>query len=437
MANVVVIGAQWGDEGKGKVVDLLTQHADVVVRFQGGNNAGHTLVVDGQKTVLHLIPSGILHSGKACVIGNGVVVDPEVLCHEISQLKSRGLLQDDGQLVLSLDAHVIMPWHKALDLAREQRMGAAKIGTTGRGIGPTYEDKVARRGLRIRDLLDPARLARKVHERLGPAREELARLGAAFEGDEAELVKKYAEFGSTLRAYARDASLWLYQAMSAGKSLLFEGAQGTLLDVDHGTYPFVTSSNTVAANAATGSGVGPTCLDRIIGISKAYSTRVGGGPYPTELKDATGEKLRQIGGEFGATTGRPRRTGWFDALALRYAARVNGLDGLAITKLDVLTGFPEIKIGIRYRCGDQVFDEMPSDLETLERCQAEYETLPGWTEKLDGIRRWDDLPRNARAYIERIAKLSGVKVIAVSVGADRGETIVLENPFLVARPSRR
>ncbi len=433
MPNVVVIGAQWGDEGKGKVVDLLTEHADVVVRFQGGNNAGHTLVVGGQKTVLHLIPSGILHPGKACVIGNGVVVDPDVLAHEIAELKARGLLQDDGQLVLSLDAHVIMPWHKAIDVAREQRMGDAKIGTTGRGIGPTYEDKVARRGLRVRDLLDEARLARKVRERIATARDELTRLGATLDLDEATVVRKYADLGKRLVPYAKDASLWLHGAIKAGKSLLFEGAQGTLLDVDHGTYPFVTSSNTVAGNAATGAGVGPTAIDRVIGISKAYSTRVGGGPYPTELKDATGEKLRQLGGEFGATTGRPRRCGWIDALALRYAARVNGLDGIALTKLDVLTGFPEIKIAVGYRCGDQTFDEMPSDLETLERCEAVYEALPGWTEKLDGVRRWEDLPKTARTYVERVAELTGVKIVAVSVGADRGETIVLENPFRVPR----
>ena len=436
MPNVVVIGAQWGDEGKGKVVDLLTDQADVVVRFQGGNNAGHTLVVGGEKTVLHLIPSGILHPGKACVIGNGVVVDPEVLAREVTQLKARGFLQDDRQLVLSLDAHVIMPWHKAIDIAREQRMGEAKIGTTGRGIGPTYEDKVARRGMRIRDLLDEARLARKVAARLATAREELARLGASLDLDEAALVAKYADLGRQLRPYARDASLWLHEAIQAGRSLLFEGAQGTLLDVDHGTYPFVTSSNTVAGNAATGAGVGPTAIDRVIGISKAYSTRVGGGPYPSELRDATGEKLRQIGGEFGATTGRPRRTGWIDALALRYAVRVNGLDGIALTKLDVLTGFPEIRIAVRYRCGDRTFEEMPSDLETLERCEAIYETLPGWQEKLAGIRRWEDLPRAARAYVERIAQLTGVRIVAVSVGAERGETIVLENPFEVPRPKR-
>jgi adenylosuccinate synthase len=430
MPNVVVIGAQWGDEGKGKFVDLLTQQADVVVRFQGGNNAGHTVVVGGKKTILHLIPSGILHPGKACVIGNGVVVDPEVLAEEIAKLKAHGSLQDDGQLVLSLDAHVIMPWHKALDLARENRAGARKIGTTGRGIGPTYEDKVARRGLRIRDLLDEERFTRKAKERLASAREELARLGAKLDVEEPALVQKYIGLGRSLAPYAKDASLWLHEAMKAGKALLFEGAQGTLLDVDHGTYPFVTSSNTVAGNAACGSGVGPTALHRIIGISKAYSTRVGGGPYPSELKDATGEKLRAVGAEYGATTGRPRRTGWIDVLALRYAVRVNGLDGLAITKLDVLTGFPEVKIATAYRCGDRTFQEMPSDLETLERCEAVYESMPGWTEKLSGARRWEDLPRTAQAYLERIAKLTGVKIVAVSVGAERGETIVLENPFL-------
>jgi adenylosuccinate synthase len=433
MPNVVVIGAQWGDEGKGKLVDLLTLDADVVVRFQGGNNAGHTLVVGKQKTVLHLIPSGVLHEGKVCVIGNGVVVDPEVLAGEISQLRARGLLQDAAQLVLSLDAHVIMPWHKALDLAREQRMGEGKIGTTGRGIGPTYEDKVARRGLRVRDLLDEARLARKVKERLAQAGEELAQLGAKLDQDEAAVVKKYAELGRALAPYAKDAALWLYTAIRAGRSVLFEGAQGTLLDVDHGTYPFVTSSNCVAGNAAAGSGIGPTAIDRVIGISKAYSTRVGSGPYPTELKDATGEKLRQVGGEFGSTTGRPRRTGWIDALALRYAARVNGLDGLALTKLDVLTGFPEIKIAVAYKLGGTTFDEMPSDLEALEKCEPVYESLPGWTEKIEGVRRWEDLPAACRAYVERIAALSGVKIVAVSVGPDRDETIVLENPFKVRR----
>jgi adenylosuccinate synthase len=429
MPNVVVVGAQWGDEGKGKIVDLLTASADVVVRFQGGNNAGHTLVVDGEKTVLHLIPAGILHPGKSCVIGNGVVLDPVVFVMEIDRLKQKGFLKDDGQLVVSLDAHVIMPWHKQIDIAREAAAGAGKIGTTGRGIGPTYEDKVARRGLRVRDLLDEARLARKVKERLGQAREELKRLGAPAEFDEAALVKEYGALGKRLATYATDVSLWLHRALKAGKQLLFEGAQGTMLDVDHGTYPFVTSSNTVAGNAVVGCGLGPRAVDYVLGITKAYSTRVGGGPYPTELKDETGERLRKIGNEFGATTGRPRRTGWLDMLALRYAARVNGLDGLAITKLDCLTGFETLKIAVAYKIDGKTYEEMPSDLELLERAEAVYEELPGFTEKVDGLRRFEDFPRNAVNYVKRVEALSGVKVMGLSVGADRGETIVLENPF--------
>jgi adenylosuccinate synthase len=429
MPNVVVVGAQWGDEGKGKIVDLLTSYADVVVRFQGGNNAGHTLVVGGEKTVLHLIPAGILHPGKACVIGNGVVLDPEVFVMEVDRLKAKGALADDGQLVLSLDAHVIMPWHKQIDVAREKAAGEGKIGTTGRGIGPTYEDKVARRGLRVRDLLDEARLARKVKDRVGTAREELTRLGAAPELDEAAIVKKYAELGRRLSRYATDVSLWLHRAVKAGKQLLFEGAQGTMLDVDHGTYPFVTSSNTVAGNAVVGCGLGPRAVDYVLGISKAYSTRVGGGPYPTELKDDVGERLRKIGGEYGATTGRPRRTGWLDMLALRYAARVNGLDGLAITKLDVLTGFEKIKIAVAYKVDGKTLDEMPSDPELLERAEAVYEELPGFSEKLDGLRTFDAFPKNAQSYVKRVEALSGVKVMGLSVGADRGETILLENPF--------
>ena len=429
MPNVVVVGAQWGDEGKGKIVDLLTMDADVVVRFQGGNNAGHTLVVGGEKTVLHLIPAGILHPGKACVIGNGVVADPSVLVMEIDRLKAKGGMKDDGQLVISLDAHVIMPWHKAIDVAREQAAGAGKIGTTGRGIGPTYEDKVARRGVRIRDHIEEARLARKVKERLPTAREELKRLGATPDLDEASIVKEYAGYGRRLAVYAADVSLWLHRALKAKKSLLFEGAQGTMLDVDHGTYPFVTSSNTVAGNAVIGCGLGPRSVDYVLGISKAYSTRVGGGPYPSELKDDTGERLRKIGNEFGATTGRPRRTGWLDAVALRYAARVNGLDALAITKLDVLTGFDKVKIAVAYDVDGKRYQEMPSDLEALERAKPVYEELPGWSETVGHLRTWDDLPKLARAYLRRIEELVEVKVIGVSVGADRGETILRENPF--------
>ncbi len=429
MPNVVVVGAQWGDEGKGKIVDRFTEFADVVARYQGGNNAGHTLVVGGEKTVLHLIPAGVLHEGKTCIIGNGVVVDPTVFMMEIDRLKQKGYLVQDSQLVLSLDAHVIMPWHKAVDLAREHAMGAGKIGTTGRGIGPTYEDKVARRGIRVRDLLDAAKLERRVKERLPVAQEELRRLGAGESLDAAVITREYAALGQRLAVYAKDASRVLHDLIKQGRSVLFEGAQGTMLDVDHGTYPFVTSSNTVAANAATGTGVGPTSIDEVIGIAKAYSTRVGGGPYPTEQKGAVGEELRRIGQEFGATTGRPRRTGWFDAVAMRYAARVNGLHGLAIMKLDVLSGFPELQIAVAYRLDGKTVDELPGDPEDLERCEPVYETLPGWTEPLKGIRSWDALPAAARSYVKRLEVLTGVEVIAVSVGPDREETILLRNPF--------
>jgi len=429
MPNVVVVGAQWGDEGKGKIVDRFTEFADVVARYQGGNNAGHTLVVDGEKTVLHLIPAGVLHAGKTCIIGNGVVVDPTVFMMEIDRLKQKGYLADDSQLVLSLDAHVIMPWHKAVDLARENAMGAGKIGTTGRGIGPTYEDKVARRGIRVRDLLDEARLSRKVKERLPAAQDELRRLGAEARLEADVIAREYAALGKRLAVYAKDASRLLHDLIRQGRSVLFEGAQGTMLDVDHGTYPFVTSSNTVAANAATGTGVGPTCIDEVIGIAKAYSTRVGGGPYPTEEKGETGEQLRKIGQEFGATTGRPRRTGWFDAVAMRYAARVNGLDGLAIMKLDVLSGFPELKICVAYQLDGRTIDQMPGDPDDLDRCEPVYETSPGWTEQLRGIRSWDALPVTARTYLKRLEVLSGVPVMAVSVGPDREETILLRNPF--------
>ncbi len=429
MPNVVVVGAQWGDEGKGKIVDRFTEYADVVARYQGGNNAGHTLVVGGEKTVLHLIPAGVLHPGKTCVIGNGVVVDPAVFMMEIDRLKQKGYLVDDAQLVLSLDAHVIMPWHKAVDVAREQAMGAGKIGTTGRGIGPTYEDKVARRGIRVRDLLDAGKLLRRVKERLPAAQEELRRLGAPSDLDAATVAGEYAALGQRLARYAGDTSLTLHRAIRAGKSVLFEGAQGTMLDVDHGTYPFVTSSNTVAGNAATGTGIGPTEIDEVIGVAKAYCTRVGGGPYPTELKDATGDRLRKGGNEYGATTGRPRRTGWFDAVALRFAARVNGLDGLAITKLDVLTGFSEISVAVAYKLDGKTVEELPGDPEDLERCAPVYESLPGWTEPLAGVRTWDALPASARSYVKRLEALSGVAIMAVSVGADRGETILLDNPF--------
>ncbi len=429
MSNVVIVGAQWGDEGKGKIVDLFTSWADVVVRYQGGANAGHTLVVGGVKTVLHLVPSGVLHAGKRCFIGNGVVVDPEALDDEIDLLKSRGLLSDPAQLVVSENAHVIFPYHKRIDVGREQKTGRTKIGTTGRGIGPCYEDKVARRGIRMRDLLKHHALRDRLAERVEEANSQIRALG----GEPVELEKVHswaAALGEKLAPYIGDASEKLAHEVERGKAVLFEGAQGTLLDVDHGTYPFVTSSNTVAGNAAVGAGLGPTAIHSVIGISKAYTTRVGNGPLPTELHDEAGDRLRTVGVEYGATTGRPRRCGWFDALVLRYAARVNGLSGLAITKLDVLTGFEKLQIAVGYRLGDgKVVHEFPSDPELLEQAQPIYEELPGWKEPIADVREYKELPENARRYVERVEDLVRVEAIAVSVGAERAQTIVRKNPF--------
>jgi adenylosuccinate synthase len=434
MPNVVVVGAQWGDEGKGKVVDLLTEHAQVVVRFQGGNNAGHTLVVNGQKTVLTLIPSGILHGNKTCVIGNGVVLDPAVLLGELAQLQASGKIQATTQLVLSEAAHVIFPWHKLLDAMREKARGPSPIGTTGRGIGPAYEDKVARRGIRVRDLLRPERLAQKVEERLVSVREELLALATRAGTqppllDGPEITRAYAAHGQTLRPYVKDASLFLAGEVAKGTRILFEGAQGTLLDVDHGTYPFVTSSNTVAGAAAVGSGIGPTAIDTVVGISKAYTTRVGGGPFPTELTGPLGDMLRKVGDEYGAVTGRPRRCGWLDGVVLRYAARVNGLWGLALTKLDILSGLDSLQLCNGYTLDGQPLSELPTDPDDFGRVTPVYETLPGWTERLGGARSFSELPAAARAYVRRVEEVAGVPVVCVSVGADRGETILLKNPF--------
>lgn len=434
MPNVVVVGAQWGDEGKGKIVDLLTEHAQVVVRFQGGNNAGHTLVVGGQKTVLHLIPSGVLHPGKTCVIGNGTVIDPTVLMKEIDGLRARGSLQDPNQLMISESAHVICPSHKHLDALREKARGGSAIGTTGRGIGPAYEDKVARRGIRVRDLLDPDRLRKRVKERLGDAVEEMARLAKAARAEEPLLdveaiVSEFLVLGGRLKEFVGDASLFLSEHVRKGTRILFEGAQGTLLDVDHGTYPYVTSSNTVAGNAAVGSGLGPTAIDRVMGISKAYTTRVGGGPFPTELTDALGERLRKVGDEFGATTGRPRRCGWLDTVVLRYATRVNGLWGLALTKLDVLSGLETLKICNAYELDGKRLSELPVDFEDFSRVQPIYEEMDGWEATLAGARTVEDLPEAARRYIRRVEEMVGIPVVCISVGAERGETILLQNPF--------
>jgi len=429
MANVVVIGAQWGDEGKGKVVDIYTEFADDVVRYQGGNNAGHTLVVGDEKVILHLIPSGILHAGKRCVIGNGVVLDPEVFIMEITKLKGNGYLKDDKSLLLSEALHIIMPYHKRIDIARERKSGAKKIGTTGRGIGPAYEDKIGRRGIRLMDLLDERAFTRKVKEVLEEKNLILTQLLNDKPFTFEEIYDEYMGYAETLRKYAADTSLLLHQDIKAGKSILFEGAQGTLLDVDHGTYPYVTSSSTTSGGACTGTGVSPREIHEVIGISKAYATRVGSGPFPTELEDETGEMLRQAGREFGSTTGRPRRCGWFDALVARYAVRINGLSGIAITKLDVLSGLETVKVCTGYTYQGTVLDEIPASLEIMEQCTPIYEELPGWNEDLTGARSMADLPKNARDYVARIEALSGAPVVLVSVGPRRDETIMLRNPF--------
>jgi adenylosuccinate synthase len=434
MPNVVVVGAQWGDEGKGKVVDLLTEHAQVVVRFHGGNNAGHTLVVGGQKTVLHLIPSGILHSGKICVIASGVVIDPTVLVGEIDSLKARGFLKDDSQLLISGRAHVIFPWHKWMDVLREKLRGGSKLGTTGRGIGPAYEDKVARRGIRVRDLLSADALRRCVSERVPSVLQELEQLARSAQAPiptvEADaLIEEFAMLGQRLRPHVSDTSLFLAGEIAKGSRVLFEGAQGTLLDIDHGTYPFVTSSNCIAGNAAVGAGIGPTAIDKVVGISKAYTTRVGAGPFPTELSDEIGERLRSRGAEFGATTGRPRRCGWLDAVVLRYATRVNGLWGMALTKLDVLSGLKVIQLCTAYEVNGRRMTQFPGDPEDLEGIEPVYEQLPGWEDDLTAVRTFDELPQNAKRYVRRVEEACGVPVVCVSVGADRGETILLQNPF--------
>jgi len=428
MANVVVVGAQWGDEGKGKVVDIYTEYADEIVRYQGGNNAGHTLVVGDEKVVLHLIPSGVLHAGKRCVIGNGVVLDPEVFIMEVNRLKAAGRLQDDSTLLLSESLHIIMPYHKAIDIAREAKSGDKKIGTTGRGIGPCYEDKIGRRGVRLMDLIDPVAFSRKLRENLDEKNAILERLGEEPLNYN-EIYRTYQDFAEILKKYMADTSLVLSKSVAAGKKLLFEGAQGTLLDVDHGTYPFVTSSSTCAGGAATGTGVSPREIHEVVGISKAYVTRVGSGPFPTELLEETGEKLRQIGGEFGATTGRPRRCGWFDAMVIRYAVRINGLTGIALTKLDVLSDFETIKVCTGYTFEGQALETLPAKLETFENCVPVYEELPGWNTDITGVRSFDQLPENAKKYVKRLEELAGCPIVMVSVGPRRDQTMMLKNPF--------
>lgn len=429
MANVVIIGAQWGDEGKGKVVDIYTEYANDVVRFQGGNNAGHTLVVGSEKTVLHLIPSGILHEGKRCIIGNGVVLDPKVFLQEINNLKAKGYLKDDSQLVVDGNVHIIMPYHKAIDIAREQKSGDRKIGTTGRGIGPTYEDKIGRRGIRFCDLIKPQVFARKLKEVLPEKNFFLEKfLGEPALSEEA-IFEEYNGYARELEKYLGCASTLVNRSIEAGNQVLFEGAQGSLLDVDHGTYPYVTSSSTVAGGACTGVGIGPRFLNQVIGITKAYVTRVGEGPFPTELNDEMGERLRRIGSEFGATTGRPRRTGWFDAVALREAVRTNGLTGLAVTKMDVLNELETIKICTGYSYQGQLIEDFPRDFDILRECKPVYEELEGWMSDTCGAKTVEDLPQKARDYVKKLEQVTGCPVVLVSVGPRRDQTIQLSSPF--------
>jgi len=429
MANVVIIGTQWGDEGKGKVVDLLTERADCVVRFQGGNNAGHTLVVDGKKFILHLIPSGILHPGKVCMIGNGTVIDPAVLIQEIDRLNGHGVAVSPENLVLSRYAHIIMPYHRALDIARENKKGKSKIGTTGRGIGPCYEDKVCRGGIRTHDLFNRKTLRKKLEKNL----EEKNFMLGKFFGEEPldidAIEEEYLAYGERLAPFADHVSERIDELCRQGRDVLFEGAQGTHLDVDHGTYPYVTSSNTVAGNVCAGAGIGPTRIDRVLGVVKAYTTRVGEGPFPTELRDATGERIQSLGGEYGSTTGRPRRCGWLDMVVVNTSVRLNGLAGLVITKLDVLTGIPVLKVAVGYQCGSRRLNSVPPELDGLEACRPIYEELPGWEEDIGRVRRLGDLPSNTQRYLKAIEEIAGIPLAIVSVGPGRDETIALKDPF--------
>jgi adenylosuccinate synthase len=429
LKSIIVVGAQWGDEGKGKIVDIYSEFADIIVRSTGGNNAGHTLVVKGEKFVFHLIPSGILHPGKRCVIANGVVVDPNVLLAEVGRLKERGYLKDDAQLKVGLLANIILPYHIVLDRVREEKLGSRKIGTTARGIGPCYEDKIARTGIRACDLVHPEIFAEKLKANLELKNYLLKNYYGAEEVPFQASFEEYLAYGEKLTPHLIDTSNFLNEEINRGSKVLFEGAQGTLLDIDHGTYPFVTSTNTTAGGACTGSGVGPTKISGVIGVSKAYATRVGGGPFPTELFDEEGRLIRDRGHEYGSTTGRPRRCGWFDAPVVRYANRLNGLSGLALTKLDVLSGLPRIKVCVAYEIGGTRRDEVPLSLAEFEEAKPMYEQVEGWKEDITTAKELSDLPKAAQKYIRVLEEVSGVEISLVSVGPERNETIVRRNPF--------
>jgi len=425
MSNIVVVGTQWGDEGKGKIVDLLAQDVDIIVRFQGGNNAGHTLVVDGKKYIFHLIPSGILYKNKKCAIGNGVVVDPEILLQEIKSLKEAGFEITPERLSLSEKAHLIMTYHKAIDLAREAAKGKDKLGTTGRGIGPCYEDKAARTGVRVIDLTEPKVLEEKIRSNLKEKNFYLTKFFGFEALDVGPVLDNYLHIAEEINPFISNISLELDQALKAEKCILFEGAQATHLDIDHGTYPFVTSSNPVAGQVCAGAGIGPKQLHNIFGIVKAYTTRVGSGPFVCELKDETGDYIQEKGSEFGATTGRKRRCGWLDLVMISDSIRLNGLDSLVITKLDVLTGLEKIKICIGYQLDGEIINYVPASLSKLDRCIPIYEEMPGWKEDISLARHMEELPPNARAYLKSIEEITGIPISIISVGPGRQDTIVL------------
>jgi len=430
MSNIVIIGTQWGDEGKGKIVDHLAEFADIVVRFQGGNNAGHTMVIKGKQFISHLVPSGILQ-GKKCYLGNGMVIDPDVLIEEMDELTKNGIDVSPEKLKISEKAHIIMPYHKMLDKAREEMKGDKKIGTTGRGIGPCYEDKATRRGIRFVDLIDPNVFKEKVNAIIEEKNFYLKDFLKSETINPMHIIDEYSNYAKRLAPHAVNISVAMSQGIKKNNKILFEGAQGTHLDIDHGTYPYVTSSNTVAGNACNGAGVGPKDITGVVGIVKAYTTRVGAGPFPAELFDEIGDRIQEKGAEFGATTGRRRRCGWLDTVLLRNAVRLNSPTGLVITKLDVLGGLEFLKICTHYEFQGKQIDEVPASLKALAECKPVYETFPSWSEDISHIRKYEDLPQNTKNYLKRIEELTDVPIQLISVGPGREETIVIENPFQI------
>ncbi|MCP8971232.1 adenylosuccinate synthase [Ectobacillus ponti] len=427
MSSVVVVGTQWGDEGKGKITDFLSQHAEVVARYQGGNNAGHTIVFNGERYKLHLIPSGIFYKEKVCVVGNGMVVDPKALIAELEYLHGHNVSTEN--LRISNRAHVILPYHLKQDELEEERKGDNKIGTTKKGIGPAYMDKAARIGIRMADLLDREEFYTKLERNLNEKNRLFEKMYDAEGFNIEDIFEEYYEYGQQLKKYICDTSVVLNDALDEGRRVLFEGAQGVMLDIDQGTYPFVTSSNPIAGGVTIGSGVGPSKINRVIGVCKAYTTRVGDGPFPTELHDEIGNQIREVGREYGTTTGRPRRVGWFDSVVVRHARRVSGITDLSLNSIDVLTGIPTLKICVAYKYQGEIINEFPASLKVLSQCEPVYEEFPGWTEDITGVKTLDELPENARHYLERVSQLTGIPLSVFSVGPDRNQTNIIRNVY--------